>query len=117
MNIRHSVWTLMLAWLLAVAAAAAETLGDDDRDRRDNLCMSGLRVATFAGPALGGEAPSGFADGWWSDARFNTPTYVLSYLGTNTNPVNGLLLSDTGNHVIRVIRNGLEVQTLAGTPK
>lgn len=115
--IRTLVLILFASIGIGIACPQDDHPGDLKDGERDDRCASGLRVSTFAGPEFGEGASPGYADGFWNTARFNTPTYVLSYMGTQSNPVDGLLLSDTGNHVVRIILNGLEVQTLAGTPK
>ena len=66
--------------------------------------ISGGEVRSFAGS--GGR---GFSDGPASSARFNSPR------GVAVDSSGNVYVADTGNHLIRIIRPGGEVETLAGS--
>lgn len=65
------------------------------------------RVAGSALPQVGGIIPGAYSDGSASQALFNGPTGMASWLG-------GIVISDTGNNRLRFLKEDT-VQTLAGT--
>lgn len=64
-------------------------------------------VAGVALPQVGGIIPGAYSDGSATQALFNGPTGMVSWLG-------GIVISDTGNNRLRFLKDST-VQTLAGT--
>jgi hypothetical protein len=77
----------------------------DDQSHVLRSVTPGGRVVTVAGKA--GEA--GFKDGMGGEARFNAPCFLATRPGWP-----GVLVSDSGNHAIRLLREEGSVITLAG---
>jgi flagellar basal body rod protein FlgG len=82
-------------------------VADRGNNRIRQINLDTLEVSTLAGSGDGNYTEGGFLDGASGIAKFDSPTaLVVDEEGT-------VYITDSGNHAIRVIKNGV-VSTLAG---